>query len=122
MTIFFTDSEAVMSLRAGSVIRLKLARSLPPNSVRGPKAARFDELLPWQRSGEVARHPNYAQVRYGGVLPGDLVYHGNQRQLEYDFVLAPGAKPDAVDPLTRRDSVDVAPDGSLLLKTAAGEW
>ena len=36
--------------------------------------------------------PNYAKVRYGGVYPGvDLVYYGNQRQLEYDFVVAPGA-------------------------------
>jgi hypothetical protein len=36
--------------------------------------------------------PTYAKVRYSGVYPGvDLVYYGNQRQLEYDFVIAPGA-------------------------------
>jgi hypothetical protein len=36
--------------------------------------------------------PNYAKVRYAGVYPGvDLVYYGNQQQLEYDFVVAPGA-------------------------------
>jgi len=36
--------------------------------------------------------PTYARVKYAGVYPGvDLVYYGNQRQLEYDFVLAPGA-------------------------------
>jgi hypothetical protein len=35
--------------------------------------------------------PNYGKVRYEGVYPGvDLVYYGNQRQLEYDFVVAPG--------------------------------
>jgi len=36
--------------------------------------------------------PNFGKVRYAGVYPGvDLVYYGNQRQLEYDFVVAPGA-------------------------------
>ncbi len=36
--------------------------------------------------------PTYAKVKYNGVYPGvDLVYYGNQQQLEYDFVVAPGA-------------------------------
>jgi hypothetical protein len=36
--------------------------------------------------------PTYAKVRYARVYPGvDLVYHGDQGQLEYDFVVAPGA-------------------------------
>jgi hypothetical protein len=36
--------------------------------------------------------PTYAGVQYHSVYPGiDLVYHGNQGQLEYDFVVAPGA-------------------------------
>ncbi len=38
--------------------------------------------------------PSYARVRYEDVYPGiDLVYYGNQRQLEYDFVVSPGADP-----------------------------
>jgi hypothetical protein len=33
-------------------------------------------------------------VKYEGIYSGiDLVYYGNQRQLEYDFVVAPGADP-----------------------------
>jgi beta-propeller repeat-containing protein len=41
--------------------------------------------------------PNYARVKYAKVYPGvDLVYYGNQRQLEYDFVLAPGADPSQI--------------------------
>jgi hypothetical protein len=37
--------------------------------------------------------PNYAQVRYQSIYPGvDLVYYGTEGgQLEYDFVVAPGA-------------------------------
>ena len=42
--------------------------------------------------------PTYAQVRYRNVYPGiDLVYYGNQGgELEYDFVVAPGADPSSI--------------------------
>ena len=40
---------------------------------------------------------NYAKVKYDEVYPGiDLVYYGNQGQLEYDFVVEPGADPKAI--------------------------
>ena len=38
--------------------------------------------------------PNFARVKYSGIYNGvDLVYYGNQQQLEYDFVVAPHADP-----------------------------
>jgi hypothetical protein len=41
--------------------------------------------------------PNFAKVRYEGVYPGiDIVYYGNQENLEYDFVVEPGADPEAI--------------------------
>jgi hypothetical protein len=41
--------------------------------------------------------PTYGAVKYAAVYPGiDLVYHGNQRLLEYDFLVAPGADPRAI--------------------------
>lgn len=44
-----------------------------------------------------AEIPNYAKVKYQDVYPGvDLVYYGNQHELEYDFVVAPGADPKAI--------------------------
>jgi hypothetical protein len=66
--------------------------------------------------------PTYAKVRYQDLYPGtDLVYYGNQRQLEYDFIVRPGADPSRIllgfqgaDPL----EVDAA--GNLVLHTAAG--
>jgi hypothetical protein len=41
---------------------------------------------------------NYARVKYRNVYSGiDLVYYGaSQRQLEYDFVIAPGADPNLI--------------------------
>ncbi len=49
--------------------------------------------------------PDYTRIEYHGVYPGiDLVYHGLQGSLEYDFVVAPGA-----DPRQIRLRVDGAP-------------
>jgi hypothetical protein len=54
--------------------------------------------------------PDYTRVEYRGIYPGiDVVYHGIQGSLEYDFVVAPGA-----DPRQIRLRIDGAPalDGS----------
>ena len=41
--------------------------------------------------------PTYGRVTYATVYSGiDLVYYGNQHQLEYDFLVAPGADPAAI--------------------------
>jgi len=43
------------------------------------------------------RVPTYAEVSYRAVYKGvDLVYHGRQGQLEYDFDVAAGADPSAI--------------------------
>jgi len=41
--------------------------------------------------------PMYGSVVYRGVYPGiDLVFHGSQRDAEFDFVIPPGADPRAI--------------------------
>ncbi|HET9447798.1 MAG TPA: SBBP repeat-containing protein, partial [Steroidobacteraceae bacterium] len=41
--------------------------------------------------------PHFQRVRYTDVYPGiDLVYYGAGRELEYDFIVAPGASPAAI--------------------------
>ncbi len=60
---------------------------------------------------------NFARVRYQGVYPGvDVVYYGNENQLEYDFVLAPGANPDAIRLNFKGDvKVSLTPAGDLAI-------
>ena len=67
--------------------------------------------------------PTFAQVRCNGVYPGvDIVYYGNQRQLEYDFVVAPQADPTAIRiEFNGAQKTRIAADGSLRVVTAAGE-
>src|SRR5690349_12644248 len=59
----------------------------------------------------------YGKVRYAGVYPGiDVVFYGNQRELEYDFVLAPGANPrDIVLRFADADSLTLDAAGDLVI-------
>jgi hypothetical protein len=67
--------------------------------------------------------PNYARVLYRSIYPGvDLEYYGNQSQLEYDFVIAPGANPRIIKLSfegTRKIAIDA--QGKLVLHTAGGK-
>lgn len=63
----------------------------------------------------------YGEVRFDDIYAGtDLVYHGRRGELEYDFVLAPGADPsDIVLSFEGAKSLNVAPNGDLLVDTGA---
>ena len=68
--------------------------------------------------------PTYAKVRYSDVYPGvDLVYYGNQEgRLEHDFIVAPGADPNAITISLRANEGAVADgNGGLTLHTKSGE-
>lgn len=62
--------------------------------------------------------PTYGKVKYSGVYDGiDLVYYGNQRSLEYDFVLAPQANPDVIKlDFENAESVKLASNGDVLVR------
>ena len=62
-------------------------------------------------------------MRYVDVYPGvDLVYYGRPRQLEYDFVLAPGADPSQIAlTFDGAERVEIDAGGDLVLHTGAGE-
>lgn len=99
--LFLTADEAVLVREApGSVLRMRLAGA---NSAAPPPLG--EEQLPGTANYFIGSDPaqwrsgvpTYAKVRYRDVYPGvDLVYYGNQRQLEYDFVVAPGADPKPI--------------------------
>jgi hypothetical protein len=66
--------------------------------------------------------PNFAQVEEKSVYPGvDLVYYGNQQQLEYDFTVAPGADPGVIRmAFTGAESATLDDQGNLVLQTVGG--
>ena len=67
--------------------------------------------------------PSFASVKYEQIYPDiDLVYHARDGQLEYDFVVAPGADPHVIQlGFDGATGVEIDPHGDLVLRTAAGE-
>jgi hypothetical protein len=66
--------------------------------------------------------PTYAAVRYEEIYPGiDVVFYGNQRELEYDIVLSPGADPARVVlGFEGTDELELDTRGDLVLHAEAG--
>ncbi|MCI0392718.1 MAG: SBBP repeat-containing protein [Acidobacteria bacterium] len=66
---------------------------------------------------------NYARVEYEEVYPGiDLIWRGNQKQLEHDFIVAPGANPRRIRlTFAGAQTIRIDERGELVLQTAAGE-
>lgn len=66
---------------------------------------------------------HYSRVKMTSVYPGvDLVFYGNPQQLEYDFVLAPGADAKAIRwELAGAKKIWVNRAGDAVLRTAAGD-
>lgn len=67
--------------------------------------------------------PTYGKVEYKNLYPGiDLLFYGDQKQVEYDFILAPGANPNPIK-LNFRGAKNIRLDdqGNLILKTQTGE-
>jgi hypothetical protein len=63
----------------------------------------------------------YGRVSYAQVYPGvDLVFYGNQRQLEYDFVVAPGADPGQIAWQIDGARPALDAEGNLVLTSANG--
>jgi hypothetical protein len=67
--------------------------------------------------------PHYGRVNYASIYPGiDLTYYGQQGQLEFDFVLAPGAAPQQiVFGVDGAHSAKTNASGDLVLTTTAGD-
>jgi hypothetical protein len=150
-SLFLTGDEAVLVLRGGktntnkwkvensahtlesakaapavdAVLRMKLRNA---NSVA--KVTGVDELAGTSNyfiGNDPAKWrtnvPTYKKVKYERIYSGiDLIYYGNQQQLEYDFIVSPGADPRRIEfevrgaETIRRDAL-----GDLVLKISEGE-
>ena len=67
--------------------------------------------------------PTFGRVTYGGVYPGiDLSYYGNQENLEYDFIVAPGSDPGQIAiGFQGADGLTLAANGDLVVAVPGGE-
>ena len=98
-TLFVTANEAVFTGGDGSVERMKLLEAnhklrFEPLDKQPGISNYFigDNPSKWRTN-----IPNYGRVALREVYPGiDLVFYSNERQLEYDWIIAPGADPKQI--------------------------
>ncbi|HMJ26003.1 MAG TPA: SBBP repeat-containing protein, partial [Pyrinomonadaceae bacterium] len=108
-----------------SVLRMKMLGADPQAVVSGDgnlpgKSNYFIGQDPRQWRKDI---PNFAKVKYQGIYKGiNLTYYGNQRQLEYDFVIQPGSDPRQIAlNFKGPDSISVDEAGDLVLNVAGRE-
>jgi hypothetical protein len=151
-SLFLTPTEAVLALRKpaeqtrvpgaafSQLKEQKLADMKSEEAVlhislaganRDPKIDGIDSL-PGKVNYFVGHDPakwrtnvmTYSSVKYRDIYRGvDLIYHGSdQRQLEYDFVLAPGADPRRIElSFAGANRLRLDADGNLVVSIAGGE-
>jgi hypothetical protein len=108
-----------------AVVRMQLVggNSLAKVSASGQLPGKSNYFVgndPSQWHTDVA---HYARVSYQDVYPGvNLAFHGAQRQLEFDFVVAPGANPAPIGfHLTGAQGMKMDESGNLVISSAAGD-
>ena len=144
-TLFLTPTKAVLSLTGTreqadvldpvanrqppaleyTKLSLQLAGSNPESKIEGINKldGRSNYLIGndparWQKNV-----PHYEMVKYSNVYEGiDLVYHTRKGNLEYDFVVAPGADPGKIRlNITGAEEMMEDASGNLVLKTGLGD-
>ncbi len=133
-SVYLTDRAAILALtRANRLAHLGSADEIRME-LRGANRDRpitGAEQLPGFANYFIGRDPaewrrnvpTYARVRYSRVYPGvDLEYYGNQGRLEYDFIVAPGADPSAIElQFAGARHIGLAADGDLTVAATHGQ-
>lgn len=130
--LFLTSNEVVIALRntsitteeAGDIVRMKLVGARKPSRIEGldklPGISNYfigNDPARWRTNV-----PTFAKVKYHQVYKGiDLIYHGHQHQLEYDFVVAPRVSPEKIKLSFGKSQPSIDADGNLVINTGRNE-
>ncbi len=128
-TLFLTADSMFLRLRnSPGLLRLRF-RNRNENTAPiglGPLSGKVNYFRGSNPAAWQTNIPTFEKVSYRSVYPGiDLVFYGTERQLEYDFVIGPHAKPEEIgfelSSSSRRPTVLIATSGDLIIRTARGE-
>ena len=122
-TVVLSGDGATLTLPGSAAVRMRLAGgSQAPRAIPSdPLAGTTNYLIGRDPAAWRTNVKTFATVRFAGVYPDvDLVYYGRGRELEYDFIVKPGADParirlqfDGVGALALEES------GGLRLRTGS---
>jgi hypothetical protein len=129
--LFLTNRDAIIELPAGpdggtspEVIRMQFdgANARPLVTGRGMLNFKTNYFLGTGQSQQFTNVANHARVEYDSLYPGvDLVYYGKKQELEFDFHVAPRARPEQIKlRFSGMRAISVAKNGDLVLATGLG--
>lgn len=125
-TLFLTAQEVVLQAgqEADAALRMQMLNTLTDARING-----LDDL-PGKSNYLLGNDPHqwhtnirqFSRVRYESVWPGiDVIYYGRHQELEYDFVIAPGADPHRIRlAFTGSGRLSSDAQGNLLLPAGNG--
>ena len=148
-TLYLTSTEAVLALRKSTagkqrgipargkktkpgngntnsptILRMTLVGAKPAPRVTGlgQLPGKSNYLLGNDRKKWRTNVPHYAKVHYDEIYADiDVVYYGNQQQIEYDFVVAPGGDPGLIRlSFEGAEKLNLDSHGNLVLHTPDG--
>jgi len=145
-SLFLTSNETVLTLHDGAFPELLAPNSqtsspkVPPKTmsavlrmklldVNAEAEVTGQDKLPGRSNYFVGNDPKkwhtdvpqFAKVRYANIYPGtDLIYYGHGKEMEYDFVLQPGANPQRIRLSIKGADRLRLTHGDLVLTSAAG--
>ena len=120
-TLLLTDDGAVFEFpdkaKGPAVVSMRLAGSRAAQiSAADPLPGKVNYFIGNDSKKWISGAPTYGKVDYKTVYPGiDLTFYGTQQQLEYDFVVAPGADPTRIAMEFSGAKPKLGPGGDLQL-------
>jgi len=119
MVVALTDREMIVTPRTGKRLRVRLSGSSGPKAVEALDRQRG--VSHYTKGNDPSRWqtavPHFSRVLWREAYRGiDVVYYGKEKAIEYDFIVAPGADPRAIE-FTWEGAGDATPDsnGDLVL-------
>ncbi len=121
-----TASTRDLNVQLPEVLRMRLLHSNPEAQITGAKElpGKVNYLIGSNPRNWHTGVPLYEEVHSHEVYPGiDLVFHGDQQRLEYDFRVAPGADTRRIQfEVSGAEKMEVAENGDLVLHATITEF
>jgi len=123
--VYLSSSALTLAMPGGPVeIRFRNASLTARLEPEGPIRGISNYFLGRDKSRWRTAVPRYAAVRYRELYPGiDAVFYGRGNDIEFDFLIAPGANPSLIAiEFLNGQRLHLTPDGDLIVETAAGAF
>ncbi len=102
-----------------AAVHMHLVNANAPGTIEGlnPLPTRVNYFIGNDPAKWRSGVPTFARVAYREIYPGiDLIYYGNPGEVEFDFLVSPGADPERIElAFEGTDSLEFTEEGALLL-------